>query len=693
MNTESKISSTSGDITLTPLWDIPLMKWTSTSTPNTGRNSSEKGISTTDDSLETYVNESEMKSVHSYQSCTPETQLNQEDTNFQGSTTSKQTATNIEYIKRSFVRQKQVKELLNTECVYIQSLKVLKTTYLEGMMADLKTPLYFNKFRKTVSKLIITHQKFIDLATKAYMDWGRDANNSLSSIEGVTLESPTIEGFKPSFDETRYLVKIFSLISNEAINEDLYCAYCSLISRVTEFARNKNMEKYRRLSIQVLNDYIVKRKVNTNIDFNLSPTLDTRFGSLIQIPTSRITRYGLIVRSLVDKAQEDDISGQLTQRGEQAIDILADKCLSINACIGKAQEKQNAIELFETISNGCIDRLMRPLFTEDLGASEFVGGYGVVWLEDNRIFYDFLAIFIFDTHLIIGRMHQFGGLEVRFIIPFTAILNKFQSSEIKATRLFTHYPFQLQLEFEQNFKKYELFVLFPCYYERQIWITRLKEKTEKWHGKLIHKPYDYSELVAKSKDSLSEKLPFIFESYIPDTIDFYAQKSGIRTALMEQTHTFVVRHFLTRINSCNENEIKRSADEIKRITAILVHVKRDQRMTLERQLGDLWSKELPMYHLEGGLLGRSTSARNLKRIISAETQSIFSKFSLEAKKPIEKSSVREISTRFRQVKNAMKTHPSMMLCRSSGSLRKKIRRQEDSLDNQQQRSWFRFFRS
>ncbi|QPG73156.1 hypothetical protein FOA43_000462 [Brettanomyces nanus] len=529
-------------------------------------------------------------------------------------------------IKRSFSRLKQVKELLNTERVYIQSLEILRSTYLQGIMADLETPLYFRTFKRVVAKLIHTHTIFLNKVSSIYVIWGKHTS---SALQEPAIASPDFETFQVPFNETPYLEQIFTLVSEDAIDVTSYCSYCSLFSRVLEFCKDKNVDKYKRLSIKIKNDYLVKHIDSTRAEYVVDQSLDIRFISLIQMPTARFTRYALIIRSLMDKVRQDDPDGELFGKGQEVIDCLTEKCLSINSYIGFAQEKQNKLRLFKQLSNGAVEKLMGPIFPENLGAAIFSGGCGTVWIEDNVVVYEYVGLFLFDTHILITKPHHFGQPQVRFIIPISSLLNSFQREEIEVTRLFTRYPFHLKLRFEENYRQYEVVLILPSEYEKSIWISKIKKRVRKWRKRISDTEFGYSDFVRSRPFTESGSKPFVFSGHLPNQLGYYKEKEGEYNEELEKTHIFVVRHFLTRINECDQDDIISSAQEIKHVSAVLVSVRRDHRTFMEKSIGSLWSKELPLYHLEGGRLSRSVSAISLRKMISEETQSIFSKFTAD----------------------------------------------------------------
>ncbi len=533
-------------------------------------------------------------------------------------------------IHRSFARQKQVKELLNTERIYIQSLKVLSNTYIQGMMADLETPIYFRTFKDSIQKMINSHMQFLDEITRVYVLWGKSATNTFNSMESIAATSPDYDNFQMPFNEAPYLKKIFTLISEQAIDVSYYCTYCSLLSRVLNFSKEKNVEKYKRLSIRIVNDYLIKHAEAEMPEYMTSQALDTRFISLIQMPTARITRYALIVRSLLDKLKSDDSLNEVGPLGEKVIDQLAEKCLDVNSFIGKAQEKQNKMKLFEQVSSGCIEKVMSKLFLDNLGAPEFVGGYGTIWMQNNQLYYEPLAVFLFNKHLVCLKLHQFRYPEIVFLIPLISILNNFKRDEILATRLYSKYPFQIKLRFENHFKEYEICFIFPSHYEMNTWQAKFSLLVEQLKCQLPNGNYPYSKLVQQYNESIEKNLPFVLQIYCPNNLDWY--KSQQKDKFVLNTTIFVVKHFLTRINRCDQKQIIVAARDQTHESTILIHIRRDHRTLLEKELGALWSKELPLYHLEGSVFVKSTSMINLRSRIGTETQSLFSHFSLNTRR-------------------------------------------------------------
>lgn len=567
-------------------------------------------------------------------------------------TTSAITSTPSDVIRRCFARQKQVKELLNTEMIYIQSLTVLNTTYIQGMMADLETPIYFRKFKDSIENMIMSHKKFLEEITRIYILWGKSATSTLDSLENNPITSPDYENFQMPFNEVPYLKNILTLISEKAIDVPYYCTYCSLMSRVLGFSKGKNIEKYKRLSIKIVNDYIVRHAETEMPEYMISQALDTRFISLIQMPTARITRYALIVRSLLDKMKDDDALNEVGTLGERVIDELAEKCLDVNSYIGRAQEKQNKMKLFEQITGGCIEKMMGKLFLDNLGAPEFVGGYGVIWMQNNQLYYEPLAIFLFKTHIVCIKLHQIRGPQVVFLIPLISILNNFRREEIMATKMYTKYPFQIKIRFENRFREHEIVLIFPSNYEMHMWEVKLNQFVQQLKRRLPTQYYPYSNLVQQYYESLESGLPFVLGVSCPNDLDWY-KKCGKGEQNPDAT-IFIVRHFLTRINRCDQREIIMASKELAYKSTILIYIRRDHRTLLEKELGALWSKELPLYHLEGGLFVQSTSMMNLKTKISTETQSLFSHFSLSTQK-LKKQKFKESFSS--GIRNIVKPHP------------------------------------
>lgn len=273
-------------------------------------------------------------------------------------------------------------------------------------------------------------------------------------------------------------------------------------------------------------------------------------------------------------------------------------------------------------------------------------------MQNNQLYYEPLAIFLFKTHIVCIKLHQIRGPQVVFLIPLISILNNFRREEIMATKMYTKYPFQIKIRFENRFREHEIVLIFPSNYEMHMWEVKLNQFVQQLKRRLPTQYYPYSNLVQQYYESLESGLPFVLGVSCPNDLDWY-KKCGKGEQNPDAT-IFIVRHFLTRINRCDQREIIMASKELAYKSTILIYIRRDHRTLLEKELGALWSKELPLYHLEGGLFVQSTSMMNLKTKISTETQSLFSHFSLSTQK-LKKQKFKESFSS--GIRNIVKPHP------------------------------------
>lgn len=521
-------------------------------------------------------------------------------------------------LKRSFSRQKLVKELINTEKVYIQSLRVLETTYIDGLMNDVDTPDYFRTFRGVIDELITSHDKFLNQIIGIY--------SKLQDSLEQEIYSPQFDGFRIPACESDCLQELFGLISTQTNHTENYCKYCSLYDRVLQFTRHIKMDNYRRMSLMIMNDYVVKYIDNGNNDF-IDQKLDTTFISLVQVPTTRVVRYTLIIRSMLEKIKLDSGSEVVINRGQNAFNRLVAMCIKINESTGDAQEQMAQFETFKGLCDHSIKRVMGRIFLESLDWSKFgtfAGAAQVVWLEDVQIVTDYLGLFLFDTHVVICKFHQHSHLptEVLFIIPFASVLNSFAPGEIESTRLFCRYPFHIKLLFEEAFRRYEVCVVLPSQNELEIWTSELRRRVKE-QRKRISGSYGYSRLVQLQSGPGMER-QFKYQNWWIETIEYYDRHHG--TASLDDLHIFRVKHFVSDTNECDRDEIEQAAEEVRHMVATEIVVRHGSRVKLEKILNGIWCKTLPLYHREQSTLTHSFSTMSLRNLIRSDsTSSLFNR--------------------------------------------------------------------
>lgn len=471
-----------------------------------------------------------------------------------------------ERLKRSFNRLKQTSELINTEKVYICSLKILEKLYLNNFMSDSSTPIYFDVFRKCVIQLLKSHQTFYDNLLEVYNNWYNDSlsllhKNVMSSTAKNKLEtSPNFDNFNYISNEKDYLEIIVRLISNNSIDVDTYSIYCSLFNKVLQFSSSKGIEKYKRNSLIILNDYLVDHK-NLEADYFIDKHLDTRFISVVQMPTSRMVRYKLILQSLLKNIDLDEKNSLQLNYYSKSLERINLKIDDINGYVGNEDFKFEKLDIFKTlIKNSKNDAILpNKLFPENLESLQLSSSFGLVYSTQSSfknggvLNYDYVCGFLFKSHLILAKPSNIHShsLDIKFIIPLISILNNL---DVSSYNLSTNYNEIINLKFEDNFNIYELCLIFPNEKERLLWKCQLKVNTDKlvnsnsiyaFKENSFLNDFIYSELQENtlSIDLNPEVEKFNVSSFVSSSIQPLVKYSKENLTLIDDIFYFEVDHF------------------------------------------------------------------------------------------------------------------------------------------------------
>lgn len=465
-----------------------------------------------------------------------------------------------EDLKRSFTRLKQTSELLNTEKVYICSLKILEKVYLNNFMSDLTTPIYFETFRKCVIKLLKSHQFFYDSLLTIYQKWYDDSvallNSDSQQHDGLQSSSlsPNFEKYNYVSNEKNYLEIIVKLICNLAIDVDTYSTYCSLYQQVLTFSNPNNIEKYKRDSLIILNDYLVEHK-NLHDDLFIDKHLDTRFISVVQMPTTRMVRYKLILLSLLKNIELDEKNKAQQIYYNNSINKLNDKIDAINNYVGNQESKFAKLEMFRKLfSRNNKNLFPNTMFLENLEDLQLASSFGVVYptLKNSNVASEYLCGFLFKSHLILAKASNIhsNSLEVKFIIPLMSIFNMEYS-----TCLSTTYHDVITLTFEERFNVFEVALIFPDEKELLLWQANLKININKLNfnndsDTFFQHKYIYSDIQRKvlSIELNDESERFNVSSLIPQSIKPVRQNSN-GDEISNDICLYEIDHFTSDFNA------------------------------------------------------------------------------------------------------------------------------------------------
>lgn len=574
--------------------------------------------------------------------------------------------TNIdpETSKRSFSRFKQTGELVNTERVYLASLEILKRDYIDNFMSDVPTPVFFETFKACITQMIENHQTLYINLKRVYTVW---ANQCLTLNKDEDLElqlkSPAFNAFHyiPQNLEHEHLFKVIQLLENDSINVSCYGEYCSLFNRIVSFSIKRGIENYKRNSIAISNDYIVSHR-NLQQNIFIDQRLDTRFISVVQMPTNRITRYKLMIGSLLKNIHLDE-SPEFVNSFKQSELKLGELVDNVNHYVGESNRKYEQLDEFKKIFDGTAPKLnpksstviytkcpLSPLFFDNLSFINLDGSLTLVYFDDdlNRLVSFNAIAAVFDSHLIIGKPSSIyqGKAEILLALPLISILNhKEIISNLNSSNVFytlaTQYESTLNITFENNFKVHEIALVFVNQMELNIWIDYLSNSLKNNSTLLNNFKYEWNFSSYQQKIQQlnfgKEVESFSVSGHIPMGMSIV--KSTLRESM--DVHVFEVDMFNVNnnngssqrgsitsgnnlISSGMNSPYKRniSKTQLKRESSTLsfqsqktklVKVTLPERVACQTCLGDLWNPSLIKYELNigssntFGTLGRSFS--------------------------------------------------------------------------------------
>lgn len=556
--------------------------------------------------------------------------------------------------RRSFSRLKQTGELVNTERVYLASLEILKKDYIDNFMSDVATPVFFETFDTCITRMIESHKALYAKLETVYANWASECLDLQGNDISSQLKSPSFKeyNFVPQHIERVYLDQVVSLLEREAIDVSCYGEYCSLFNRIVSFAIHRGIESYKRNSIAISNDYIVSHR-NLQQNIFVDQRLDTRFISVVQMPTNRITRYKLIMGSLL-KNIDLDHPPLVTNAYRQAELKLGELVDNVNHYVGEANRKYEQLDQFKTIFDGMTPKLnpkststsyaklpLPALFMDNLSFINLAGPLTLVYYDENLaklVHFNSIAA-VFDSHLIVGKPSTIypNKADIVLALPLVAVINhaEIASSFDMSSRFYTlatQYEAAINVTFENNFKIHEVALVFPTLDELTLWtdtlgnaLRRISSSLNKfsdcWSFSLYQQRIRQLNF-GKEADSFS------VDGYVPQGL------VPIKTVSMESTeiHLYDVEMFSSKrssVSSTGRSQLKRESSTSNNAQkSRVVRVTRQERVACQSCLGDLLNPSFTKYQLAIaagstlGTLGRSFSTFFFRNEDSEDSEAV-----------------------------------------------------------------------
>ncbi|OWB76291.1 hypothetical protein B5S32_g441 [[Candida] boidinii] len=349
------------------------------------------------------------------------------------------------------------------------------------------------------------------------------ASSLYASITDSNTNSPDLNSFNPNealINESKVITKICELISKRSINVDLCCTYCYLYPQLIKFSESIDIEAIASKRENSL-DFSFKsasnsfdgldsesmvimiperpsRKTNNNNNINsinnnianniVNPIsklnsnngsvshkrLDYSFSSLVQKPTIRMTKYKIMLESLLKYS--NDYSSLFIDSIKNSLAVVSNDCIKINQNIGEHEALRARTEQILSYSRESMKLLVSSnirYFEENLGLVGLIGSFEVLWRGKNSVKHEYCGAALFNTHLMIFQINRNNSFTIKFMIPILSI-TEIVTGDSNFDGLITDYFNSIRILYEDHFNIYEIKLLLPNESETLTWIKNLK---------------------------------------------------------------------------------------------------------------------------------------------------------------------------------------------------------------------------
>lgn len=473
-----------------------------------------------------------------------------------------------------------LEELVTSENTYFISLAMLKRFYIDPLVTSGRetcgTPIIL--FQIILEKLLLTHSRTKELFEQL---------------------------------EANQMVEFVQVINEVAITLHYYEEYCNIYDDVLKLIRSSNVLSLNKVWVQSLQQYLEATQP-------ITLRMDLSFISLIQRPVSRITKYRLMVESLLKLVSQHDTAKiqSLTSLLEQIktkLNILNGNCKKF-----KKTDKMSKID--EILNFAAIDNYDFGLSAEFFGNPLLIGVLTPVWIEDRFHRIDvkskILAAVLFKSHLVVGNLTKAANSKGSII--FIVALSRCQiicDSKDSVGGLYSNYPYTIKLIFEIEFTQYEILLIFFTKKEFIVWRENLETAIEEVNGFYpLNFSNSYISVVSLTPPRMSP-CNICLSDY--DTYKKYREKCyfhqplSVGIAIDFSSIDFEDLFLLTGyFNSLNSGVLGKPD--------VILNLKKADRLSVERMMHGIISSELPiLFYKENtpsrhGTLRKSATWTSLK---------------------------------------------------------------------------------
>lgn len=452
---------------------------------------------------------------------------------------------------------KVLDELTTSETTYLISLQMLKRFYIDPLITAKKdvcgAPIIL--FQVLLEKLIEAHSQTTELFLQLKLS---KSNHFLAYVEAINLV---------------------------AINLHYYEEYCNVYDDVLLIFRTKN----------TANELFLNRVWSQSLQLYLEATqpatlrMDLSFISLIQRPISRISKYRLIIESLI-KTLTPNYTAFRVQTLLESIKV---KLNEINDHCKHFKKIEKTSNINEFLNFAAIDKFDFDISLEFFGKPLLIGVLTAVWIEDkihkSRFKLQIMAAFLYKSHLLLSDQTKTKG-DISFIIALSRCRIAFDSKD-SVGGLYSDYPYTIKLTFEIGFCQYEILLILLTKREFLIWRDSLLTMIDIVNGVY---PLDFSNSCIPVVGLIQERMKpcnICLKNYATykkykDVCYFYRSFSigiAIDFSSIDFEDLFPLTGYFNSLSSEALSKPK-----------VILHLKKLDRLTAERILHGLISSELPI---------------------------------------------------------------------------------------------------
>lgn len=352
------------------------------------------------------------------------------------------------HIKRSFIRQRIIEEIVDTEESYISSLYMLSDVYLKSIILKGNDGIPIKQLNQYVNNLVKCHFDFL-IELKQLINFQSSASTALPP------NSPQTAG------------RVADLISKRAINKFFYEQFFTLHDLVFKLINSKESDPELGLSLTKGFQTVLEAASSSN-------GMDLSLNSLMCKPIARISKYKLFLETLLKSTPkiDDNIANDIIQKSIIKID---NQISEINRF--GLQEKLKANVLFNSLKFQSQIKLNFPV--EYLGMPILLGSLFGVYIngKDRTAVNEVYGCFLFKTHLILTNVSKYNKFDVKFLIPLSICQIYSTDSNLDVDLndggIYTRFKNSFKLKFENNFKLFEILLISIDKFEYDIWFEKL----------------------------------------------------------------------------------------------------------------------------------------------------------------------------------------------------------------------------